>query len=764
MFKLRQPLALHALCAVGGIVAADSLLPETVVRLWPWIAALALALAAASIHPRFRRATPWLATLALFFAWHGYLLTGGPGPALAKLLPEDGYVAQAVGVVDEEPAPDARFRFRLESVTINGQSIPTTAIVLVRWKGDPFHYGDRLNLIGDLHRLAPPRNPGVFDSPKIYQRQGITCELRVRYLNDAKLLGTRCGSPWVARAYALRRHMEATMALDLEDSPELVEMIQSMVLGSRGESLAETRKLFQYTGTMHLFAVSGMNVAMLATISMGLLQALGVRRHITICLVIPLLWIYCYATGLTASSLRATVMATLVLAGFLLDRPALSWNTLGAATLLLLAWDPGQFFTPGFQLSFGMVAFLMAVAAPLQQWLNRFAQPDPFLPRLLWPRWLVFRCRVQQKGMEMLAVSIIAWIGSMPLTLYFFNLWSPSTIPANLFAVGLAWIMLVLGLASVVAGTVSPWLAIIFNNANWLAAKLLLMGITALASLPWGHFYVEKPLLKAAPVCEVTVLDIPGGAAIHLRTHPGGQRDWLIDCGSATAFKYTVTPYLRSRGVNDLDGLVLTHGDAQHLGGVTELLREFHPAEVLDSPLPDRSSYRRATHLALESSSKGKGILVRGDALTLAPGIVLHNLFPPADLRASSADDKALVLRLDAGGRRFLFTSDAGFLTESWLLEHAGADELRCDFLIKQMHGRDFSGTPEFLKAARPRLIVASGTRFPPQEQIREEWAAEVEALGIVLLRQDRTGAVRITVNAQGVWQAAPFLKEPTRK
>ena len=211
--------------------------------------------------------------------------------------------------------------------------------------------------------------------------------------------------------------------------------------------------------------------------------------------------------------------------------------------------------------------------------------------------------------------------------------------------------------------------------------------------------------------------------------------------------------------MDSLDGLLLTHGDAQHIGGALELLNTFAPAEVVDSPLRDRSPTRRAVQDALAATSQGKSLVERGDVLPLAPGVTLHILFPPEGLHAGPADDKALVLRLDAAGKRILFTSDAGFPTERWLEENAPPDELRADILVKQMHGKDFSGTPEFLQAVGPALIVASSTRFPPQEAIREEWAAQVKALGIRLLRQDQTGAVRITLQRDGTWQAEPFLK-----
>lgn len=758
----RQPLAYLALCAMAGIVAADLLPPGLAAASWPWaMAAGVFLLLAPALHRRLKPLTPLcvgIAGVSLFFAWHAGLLTHGPGAALAARIPAEGRVVQAVGIVNEEPAPGSPFQLRLETLTLGPETLKTSALVRVRWMGPLPRYGDRVEIDGDLHPIAPPRNPGVFDSPKIWHRLGVYGQLIVRYPNDTRILDHDCGSPFIAHACALRHWMERTLALDLDDSPEQVALIQSMVLGSRGDSLAEAKKLFQYTGTLHLFAVSGMNVAMLAGVCIWVLKVLGVKRRARVCVVIPLLWVYCYATGLGASSLRATVMATVVLAGFLIDRHPLSWNTLGAAALLLLAWDPGQLFTAGFQLSFGISAVLMACAWRVQNRINRFTRPDPFLPRAFWSCGVVWRGQALQIGTGALTVSSIAWIGSMPLMIYYFHLWSPSTVPANLFAVAFAWIMMILGFASVLAGAFGQGLAVIFNNANWLMAKILLGGITAFAAIPGGHLYVGTPALHAAPLCEVEVLDLPGGGATHLQINSGGRRDWLLDCGSAFAFHSTVTPYLRSRGVNTLDGLLLTHGDAQHLGGALELWKAFAPAEVVDSPLRDRSPTRRTLHNALEAAGQGRSLVTRGDTLPLAPGVTLHILFPPEGLRAGPADDKALVVRLDAGGRRILFTSDAGFPTERWLEENAPPQELRADILVKQIHAKDFSGTPEFLKAVGPALVVASSTAFPVQEKISEEWAAQVEALGIRLLRQDKAGAVRITLQRDGTWQAEPFL------
>ncbi|MDD5351443.1 MAG: MBL fold metallo-hydrolase, partial [Chthoniobacteraceae bacterium] len=282
-----------------------------------------------------------------------------------------------------------------------------------------------------------------------------------------------------------------------------------------------------------------------------------------------------------------------------------------------------------------------------------------------------------------------------------------------------------------------------------------------MAALPGAHEYMEFPP-RTAPLCEVEALDLAGAGALHLRAQSGGRRaDWMVDCGNANAFTYNVAPYLRSRGVTRLDGLLLTHGDARQIGGAAGLLRELEPAEIVDSPLRDKSSTRKAIHQALEATGIGKTLVARGDVLTLAPGVRLRVLFPPPGYAANRADDKAMVLRLEAAGRAILLSSDAGFLTETWLLENADPGELRCDVWIKQRHGGDLSGTPDFLAAARPALVVASGAAAPAEAERDAAWDAEAREQGIRVLRQDATGAVHIAVDAQGRWTAEPFLPPP---
>ena len=445
-------------------------------------------------------------------------------------------------------------------------------------------------------------------------------------------------------------------------------------------------------------------------------------------------------TGLSASCVRACLTGSLLLAGYLFDRRPPPLNSVAAAALIILACDTEQLFSTGFQFSFAVVVCLLLCASPLQSRLRPLGRPDPFLPDTLWSWPQRTRAWAWEKLSAALSVNFIGWAGSLVFTIGYFHLFSPAALGANLLAVPLSCLILFLGAGALAAGAISAPVAGLFNNANWLLSKALLAVLSTSAALPGSYAYLQ-PALPARPGCEITVLDAGTGGAIHLRT---GGADWMIDCSHGYEYEQMVRPYLHSRGLNALDGLILTHGDAQHIGGALELLADFRPRLILDSPLADRSGARRALHRALAEQGRPKRLVWRGDALTLAPGATLRVLYPPPGLQRSAADDKALVLLLEAGGCRALFTSDSGFATEEWLLENE--PDLHADVLVKGQHARDLSGTPDFLLHVRPQLLVSASPELNGSLPEHAGWMREVERGGIALFPQERTGAVHLTL------------------
>ena len=739
----RQPLVGLALCAVLAIFAADR---WPVDARWP-LAAFALAGVVTFFRPTALGC--WLCCGLAFFSLHTLRHHGHAARALAGEFAAGPRVVEVTGIVWDEPqkpatasrTTTARFRLKLESLILDGLTRPTDVLVSVHWAGAFPTYGDRVTLTGSAANLEPPRNPGQFDFTAYLHRQGVWSEIRARFSTDCRIHSHGHGNAVQALAYRAARGIQSRLTLGLEGEPEISDLIASMVLGLRGETPPEMKALFQRTGTMHLFAVSGLNVAMLAAIVLFLLRPLRLGRTTGILVTIPVLIGYAFVTGLSASCVRATVMCSLVLLAWLVDRRPLPINSLAAAALLLLAWDTNQLFSPGFQFSFVLVVVILWLSGKIQRRLEPLGQPDAFLPRPLWrwPQhafawcWGLFTATA--------GVTVSAWLGSLLFTVGYFHLFLPSALLANLVAVPIAFGVLALGLGTLLLAPVWKYGALLFSNANWVCANALLGVLKACALIPGGWYYLETPRLSRPPVCEITVLDLGDGGAIHVRSE---GRDWLFDCGGTSDYDRIVLPYLRTRGVNRLDGLLLTHGDARHIGRATTALDDFRPRRFADSVLRDRSGSRQDFHAALTARRLGKGLYTTGDRLRLSPATTLRVLYPPDGLVRAVADDKALVLQLEAAGTRVLFLSDSGFATEQWLLENA--TDLRSDILIKGQHAKDLSGTPDFLDRVQPQAVIAGDFIFSAAPIPPDTWAQSVTDRGRTLFRQDRTGAVRVEI------------------
>ena len=744
----RQPLIGLAVGAVLGIFAADHWSVE------PWWALALVACGAGVLLGRASTIGAWLFCALAFFSLHTLRHHGHAARAVAGEFAAGPRVVQATGIVWDEPEKPAvwtnhvtaRFRLKLESLVVAGERRATDIFVNVAWAGVIVPaYGDRVVLTGSAANLATARNPGQFDSAAYAQRQGVWSEIRARFATDCRIESHGHGNPVQAQAYEAAHWIQERLALDLEDEPEISGLITSMVLGMRGETPPEMKALFQHTGTMHLFAVSGLNVAMLAAIALFLLRWLRLGRVPSILITLPILAGYALVTGLTASCVRSTVMCSLVLLAHLVDRRALVFNSLAASALAILAWDTNQLFSPGFQFSFVLVLVIVWLSGKIQRRLEPLGRPDVFLPRPLW-RWPQHTgAFVSEKIAGALGVTVSAWLGSLLFTAGYFHLFAPSSLLSNMLAVPISFAMLILGIATLLTAPLWKTGAMLCNNANWLCAKALLAVLKICTLIPGGWLYVEMPRLARPTACEITVLDLADGGAAHVRA---GHCDWLLDCGGGSAYDHIVLPYLRTRGVNRLDGLLLTHGDVKHLGSALTVLDDFAPRAIVDSVLRDRSRTRKKLHAELARRNLGKALCQRGDLLRLGPGIQARVLYPPAGLARPSADDKALVIQLAAAGTRVLFMSDSGFATEQWLLENE--PDLRSDVLIKGQHAKDLSGTTDFLARVRPAAVICTALSYGQAPEILDAWEQTVAPTGCVVFRQDHAGAVQVVIREGG--------------
>ena len=753
----RQPFVGLAIVAAIGIMLAE-FFPLPPSALLPTAMAIVICAVALLRWPNL------IATYVIvgsgFFLLHGLRTSNTEGEQLAVELGSRPRIVVATGFIISEPkiAPNgfATFLLRLELIELEGRTQPARAVWRVRWRGTP-EFGDELRLFGTAEVITPPRNPGEFDMRSYLARRDVRRMLFVRYPEDGTLIRHAGGNPILHAAQKSRAWMQNALCRGLENAPEVQNFLSGIVLGLRHQTPEDIEEPFQQTGTLHLFAVAGLHVGIVAALLWMLAMVARLSRKWATALIIPLLLFYATVTGLHVSSVRAAVMASILLGGFFFDRKVFVLNSLAAAAFFLLCWNTNELFSTGFQLSFAVVGAIILLADPLFGFLQRWSAPDPFLPRVLLhgPR------RLTHVGFEWLcrgaSVSLAAWIGSLPFVLWYFHIVTPISLFANLVVVPIAFFILAIALLSLLSTPLLTWLAVIFNNANWLLAHLVLGIVQLFAQIPGGHFYIAQPQSPEKLTAKITVLDLGAGAAVHLRT---GGADWLVDCGSERTYESLVREYLHWAGVNRLSGLLLTHGDSLHIGGAAELLRDFPRVRLIDNPAPDRSNI----HQRLQRLFRERGIkptdLATGDSFRLSRKVTAHVLFPPQSFSASIADDQACVLQLVlSSGARVLLTSDSGIKTEDQLL-HRNAD-LHSDVWIKGQHHSGNSGSGPFLDAVQPRLVIATSRDFPDYERIDDKWAEYVQARGIKLFRQDETGAVTLRFGRTG-WEAQSYLTGET--
>lgn len=633
--------------------------------------------------------------------------------------------------------------------------------------------------------IRPPKGPlanGLFDYRTYLSRLGIYYQLQVVSTNDWQLL-SRPLSPSLADRF--RPWAQSTLARGLPVEDEPLRLLWAMTLGWKTALTGEISEPFMRSGTMHIFAISGLHIALISGILVSLLRVFQVPRSVCGVLVIPLIWSYTGLTGWQASAIRSTIMMTVIIAGWSLKRPGDLLNSLAAAAVIILIWDPQQLFQASFQLSFSVVLSLALFTPVLERIRKTWSQPDPFLPaetRSRWPKWME---RPAHYISLSFTTSLAAWLGSIPLVAYYFHLFTPVSLLANLVVVPLSSLALMSNLASLMTGSWFPACTEIFNHSAWFWMLLMVRVSEWAAQVPGGSFYVATPapitflvyyallvsvmagwvfksrirlavitglsLLatlwlihwqKDRSTARLTILPLNGGEAIYCDP-AGSGRNWLIDCGDQSSAEFVTKPFLRAQGVDRLSHLLLTHGDLRNVGGAELVRQSFSVQKVLMSPTRFRSPAYRILHEKFRRTPGLTKIITAGDRS--GPWTVLH---PSAEDQFPQADDNTVVLRGDIRGTRVLLLSDLGKPGQNALMNRV--QDLRADIVVAGLPHQTEPLADALLEAIQPNLIIITDAEFPATERASLKLRERLARKKIPMFCTRETGAVTLLFTRSG--------------
>lgn len=602
--------------------------------------------------------------------------------------------------------------------------------VLVRlpWMDEDVFVGDVLRVEGSVREPREPMNPGVMDEGDWLWREGAAVVLDA----DRVLLTGDVDSDWWLDRWVIdaRAVLGERLVLGLPEDGDEGRVIRAMFLGEKPRGARELMDDFRLSGTIHVFAVSGLHVMMLGGFLVFVLRILGAPTSLWVIGGVAGMFVYALVTGMNPPAMRAAVMGAVFMGGWLFVRKPVLGNSVAVGALVAVFWDGHVVFSPGFQLSFGVLVAIVLVAGYWMRGLRWLTYSDPFLPRSLWTRGQEMWADGRRWLAGSLTVGGSAWMGSTPLMIWHFGIVTPVSILASLPLVLLVWCVLAVGCVSLVVGSfwdgggvlLNRWNGVQAGGARWFAGKF--------ASMEGGHF-VLKEWGRGE---RVVVFAMPRGGGCSYLGIGGGV---LLDGGDRDGFYREVWPSMRKKGAR-VDSVVATHGDSRHVGG----LEVFVGMDLgLKQGLVTGESKRSYGRL-LETMKEHEVDAVRvrrGDRFPLGEGSELEVVYV-GDLSEGSADRRCMVLRLHWRGSRILFTGDAGYIFERWVIENEV--DVGADVLVMGKERRDVSGMADFLDAVGAEVLVVSDTLFPEGETRDEKWYRMVEKMGIFVYRQERCGAV----------------------
>ncbi|AEV69108.1 DNA internalization-related competence protein ComEC/Rec2 [Acetivibrio clariflavus] len=595
-------------------------------------------------------------------------------------------------------------------------------------------YGREVTVSGTLNIPKERTNPSGFNYRSYLSHSGISATLFAMDYN-INVGEKNKGNFLVKLGLKLRERIVTVINKSLP--PQQAGLLNGMLIGYKQDLSQEVEEAFSASGLSHIMAVSGSNVAFIILPLAYVFKKLKIRQKLANLLIIIILILFVLITGFEPSVLRAVIMAVVVLVGQIIRRDTEIFTSISFSALVLLFYNPGILFNIGFQLSFAATLSLVLFYKNLKEMLG-----FKFLPPFI---------------LDVLAATISAQIGVLPITVFYFNTVSLVSIISNLLVVPIVEFITILGSLMALLGQIHIVLSILIGYVNNVLLSFVLVVTKISAQLPWSvktlvtpsifsvicyyaviiYFFWYRPEYKvklklkygiAAVLIilgtvfygvfipkglEVVFIDVGQGDSTFIQTSKG--KNILIDGGgyssaasdSTSIGENIVIPFLLDYGVDKLDLVIATHGHDDHIQGLIPVLKKLKVECLVIPEVPLDSGLQKLCDIARKEKIKIQ-MCSRGDLIRLDNKTYFDVLMPKKGdfIQESPSNNNSLVVKLHYEKVRILFTADMEKEAEEMLIRDNV--DLKSDVLKVAHHGSDTSTTEAFLERINPDIAVIS--------------------------------------------------------
>ncbi len=781
----RNPLLPSLLAfAAGAMIAGADWLPTTASF---WLPATLIVALSTLILLRWSQARIWVLALLLpLFFLCGLLYTESflspklPAHHLTLLIPEK-QDASLTGTLIQKP------------VFKNGKTylILETDSILLPSTQSPFTTTGRVTLTINaplLKGLVPGQDylvrarlflpeklatPGTFDyagylaSEEIMVKGWVASPIFIQPISPLTDSRPTLPSPYFLERF--RQQFEAFLHANL--TPDNAGLYQALLIGDSSSLSPEVSEMYRATGIMHILAISGSHLVVVAFLTTFFFRFLVNRfpwlllrlpaTKLTLALSFPVLFLYTGFAGFQPPAMRSLIMTGVFITAILLDRQWSSLNNLAIAAFCILLLNPLSIHTASFQLSFAATAAIVLAMPRLAYWRPQKNNRFPWQT----PRYLLI---------SGLYISCAAFLATAPLALYHFNrisLLGPIT--TLLVTPLLCFWTLPLGLMAILTQPFTPTVAVFFLKAGAFGIQISHALTAFLAEIPFSSLWLptppfpllilsfvllllffrsKRPLSVLAMLscfalllsgytplpkwhdnaAQISFLAVGSGSATVVELPD--NRVILIDGGGPpTGFfnvgERVIAPFLWHRQIRRVEQIILTHPHADHFNGLPWIFKRFQPKVLwlseTSSQEPGFATFLHGAELAgcQVRVAKAGEVLATGDngfAITCLANLALvegKKQIAGQQTISDNPNNRGLVLRLSNGDNTFLFPGDIEKDYEEYILPKA--DLLKAEVLLLPHHGLGSSGSAQFMETVKPRYcVVSTGKKepFPPAQ------------------------------------------------
>lgn len=616
-----------------------------------------------------------------------------------------------------------------------------------------FSVGDKL-IFSDIFTPFRKSSSHGFDSETYFYTKNISASFSL----PSEYISSSPGSLSFAEKIRL---LSRTLSGEVRNfiSGDTGEVAAAIMLGDKSGFTDHLNDIFTKSGISHIVAVSGMHLSILTGFFFFLAAKTRLHYKIRNIIGILLVLLYMTVTGFSPSVTRAGIMTIFVLAAAIFDRKDDVATSFFTSSAVILAANPYYICSASFLLSYTALAGILIFAGPLSRKLK-------FLPRFI---------------RDTVATTLSATSMTLPVLAYMFNSISILSVITNILVVPLVSIIFISALISTVMSFIYAPIGSAFAIIPGLLIKFVLACARIVSAIPYSTINMKSPgaiwiicfsilaallyfwltgrktgyagkLALSFVICvsaisfsisafttSVTFFDIGQGDCALIKLP--GFNHCLIDTGPNGN---TALSALKSKGVNNIDIIFISHADNDHSGALADILKNFPTRKVvfpnydiLGDELAELADIAVASGADVEFADNFTGYSFAG--------MTAEVLWPSNNYNPADRNDGSLVLKLNIKNNSFLFTGDIGSLPEQKITRLADSDVLKVSH-----HGSGDSSSADFLKRVSPQYSVISAGKNNVYGHPAEETLERLENSGSKILRTDLLGDITFKIGLSG--------------